>query len=104
MAKEEKVIKVEQKIISLKLIDFKLSVLEESEVKKINKEKIIFEFNIQYVGEGNNRINITVVTKFFADGKVVEIGNMKTQAVFEVANLEDILNKFNNQIPTPILT
>lgn len=101
----DKNLPISSKIIDIKLENFQLSVLDEAQLKSINKDKINFEFNIAFkVDAAKKTLELTLITKFFFDNtKTLNIGELKTIGLFEIQNMEDILTGNNGSLPILVL-
>lgn len=85
---------IELRIVNIDATDFKLSVLEDAEKDKIKTEDITFEFNLHYsLNEEAKTMTIESLTKIFSDkSKSLNLGEMKSVAIFEIPNIEKVLN------------
>jgi hypothetical protein len=106
MSDKKKTISIDvlQRIVKLELKDFKLAILENKQIESIKKEKITFELNVNFnIAEKNKIIEIVLLTKIFSDQtKSLNIGELNSELVVEVSNLEDIL-KVHKVFPMQVM-
>lgn len=85
------------KILNMRLDNFYLIPITTDEIKKIDKEKVTFEFHVE--GTFNmpeKKCSISITSKIFMEeAKSNLLGEIKTSGEFRIENLDDILKRFN---------